>query len=66
MENLSTAYDAIDLLTSLGLPISSEQLQQVKDLEQQYIYFTSRTLVWIDVRCFSSTSTSKISTRRFC
>ena len=37
MENLSTAYDAIELLESLGLPISPEQLQQVKQLEQQYI-----------------------------
>lgn len=37
MENLSTAYDAIELLESLGLPISQEQLQQVKQLEQQYI-----------------------------
>lgn len=37
MENLSTAYEAIELLESLGLPISQEQLQQVKQLEQQYI-----------------------------
>jgi len=37
MENLSTAYDAIELLESLGLPVSQEQLQQVKQLEQQYI-----------------------------
>ena len=36
-ENLSTAYDAIELLESLGLPVSPEQLQQVKQLEQQYI-----------------------------
>ena len=36
-ENLSTAYDAIELLESLGLPVSQEQLQQVKQLEQQYI-----------------------------
>ena len=33
-ENLSTAYDAIELLESLGLPVSPEQLQQVKQLEQ--------------------------------
>lgn len=37
MENLSTAYDAIELLESLGLPVSPEQLLQVKQLEQQYI-----------------------------
>ena len=36
-ENLSTAYDAIELLESLGLPVSPEQLLQVKQLEQQYI-----------------------------
>ena len=36
-ENLSTAYDAIALLESLGLPVSQEQLLQVKQLEQQYI-----------------------------
>lgn len=37
METLSTAYDAIELLESLGLPISQEQLQKVKQLELQYI-----------------------------
>ena len=29
-ENLSTAYDAIALLESLGLPVSQEQLLQPK------------------------------------
>ncbi len=37
METLSTAYEAIEMLEALGLPLSQEQIQQVKMLEQKYI-----------------------------
>ena len=37
MDELLTAYDAIDMMESLALSISPEQRQKVKDLEQRYI-----------------------------
>lgn len=37
MENINKAYEAIELLKALGLPVSSEQLRAVKDLEKKYL-----------------------------
>jgi hypothetical protein len=37
MEKIKKAREAIDLLKSLGLPVSSEQLKAVQDLEKEYL-----------------------------
>ena len=36
MEKLDKAYEAIELLKELELPISSEQFKAIKQMERQY------------------------------
>ena len=37
MEKLDKAYDAIEMLESLGLPVSIEQLHAVSQMEKDYL-----------------------------
>ncbi len=37
MDNLRKAYEAIEMLESLGLPVTQEQKTQIRQLEKQYI-----------------------------
>ena len=37
MEKLNKAYEAIELLNNLGLPVSSEQQKAIQELEKDYL-----------------------------
>ena len=37
MERIRKAYEAIDMLESIGVPISREQLNSIKNLEREYL-----------------------------
>ena len=37
MEKINKAYEAIELLKTLGLPVSADQLKAVNDLEKEYL-----------------------------
>ena len=37
MEKLQKAYDAVEMLEALGLPVSSEQRKAIADMEEEYL-----------------------------
>ena len=37
MDELKKAYDALEVLKALGLPVSSEQLKGIEDMEREYV-----------------------------
>ena len=37
MEKLDKAYEAVDMLENLGLPVSKEQLNAIAQMEKDYL-----------------------------